>query len=109
MCWLTRPEREKTMEIIYTTACGMFHVISKNGLFFPQERHVACTQIGRIHSEQALAEVVAGGIWKVSDSGWKGFYGSCKQFGSYRGDKSFKTEKGAIAFVNRCSEDLQSA
>ena len=60
----------------------MFCVISKNGLFFPQKRR---------------------------GNGWHPFYGSCQQFGAYRGDKSFKTEKGAIAFVKRCSEDVQSA
>ena len=96
------------MEILHTTACGMFRVIKKDGLFYPQERRVTCSSYtgARIPNVELERDLMAG-KWSVYDSGWRGFHLGYVGTRS-KGYKSLKTEKGAIAFAERCSANLQA-
>jgi hypothetical protein len=101
-------EGENKMTVTYTTPDGMYRIIAENGAFVPQERDVRTAEVGRIRSEQELQAIRDGGIWTIQDSGWQGFFLGYQQFSNIsKGNKSFKSEKAAIAFVNRCSENLQ--
>ena len=96
------------MNIIYTTADGMFRVLEEKGVYVPQERIVTVADFGRLRSEQEVQRFLASPVSKVHDNGWHGFHGGYQQFSiAYKGDKSFKTDKGAIKFVEQHSESLQ--
>jgi hypothetical protein len=95
------------MNAIYTTVCGMFRVVEGNGMLFPQQRIVSVAGFGRLLNEQEVKSFENSPINKIVVGAWTSFSGGYEQFGTYKGDKSYKSDKAAIKFVNRCSEDLQ--
>lgn len=94
------------MKVIYTTPCGLYRVIEENGLFYPQVQAIRIAGYGLASSLQEAQAIED--QRRISYTPWQGFPGGYHQFSTrYKGDKSFKTQKGAIAFVDRCSENAQ--
>lgn len=95
---------------IYTATYGMFRVVEQDGLFYPEAHIVTCRsyQSGRIATESLRLDLIAN-KWNVWDSGWSRFHMGWDCRGENKGDKRFKSEKAAIAFVERCAINLQEA
>lgn len=96
------------MKVIYTTQCGLYRVIEENGLFYPQVQGVHVAGYGCVSSLQEAQAIED--QRRITYTPWQGFSLGYGQFSTtWKGDKSFKTQKGAIAFVDRCSENQEVA
>lgn len=99
-------------EIIYTTPDEMFRIIRKeDGLYYPQEQVISCPAYsgGRLMDMALVKELIAN-KWSVNISTWRSWYLGESTTGPYRiskGDKRYKSEKAARAFVDKVSASYQ--
>src|SRR5579859_6547795 len=96
------------MNIIYTTADQMYRVIEKNGAFYPEECRSHCPAYSNARlTDASLIEALVKNNWTVYTD-WYGYFLGYDCRGKCKGNKNFKTAKAAIAFVERCSANLQA-
>jgi hypothetical protein len=95
--------------IAYTTPCGMYQIVEKDGLFYPQERRVLVPGWGRLYSQQEVEEFRASGHWTIQEGPFEGWFLGRTCRGESKGYKRFKSERAAINFVDGCSAQLQEA
>jgi|SRR5579885_1652921 len=100
-------------KVIYTTSCGMFRVVEKNGAFYPEEIIVRVAGVGRLRNqaevERYQRSYQENGLDRVRFGSWEGWFLGYTQRNENKGYKNYKSAKAAIKYVDQCSENLQDA
>lgn len=92
------------MTIIYTSKNGLYSIVEKDGLFYPQYREFYCAEFGKLESAEEAETIRKENRFHVSETSWnKYFLGNFQNQASglkSKGFKNYKTLKSAIKFVD---------